>query len=185
METQKLTKILASIAIIIVIFAILIGYVLWSMISKDPQVEVVEQYKLAVELYKVLITGFVVALFGTILPLVIKWSREQFEHSKEARQAYSEAKTGVDYLNLRLATLSLEQAAQCLSNVHVKKHLAETYPELKNYIYSKNVKDWGTKMWKQLDKVRTVLEENCNEWDLLQYSERLKLLSGKDTSDTP
>ena len=161
------------------------AYQLWLAIATDGQVQPLERYKMTIELYKSLIAGIVVVLLGTIIPLVFKLSREDFEHNREARRAYSEAKTGVDYLHIRLCTLSLEQAAQHIQTIHVNKHLAETYPELTNYLYRKTVSEWGSEMWSRLNATRIVLEENSKDWDQMPFDQRLSKLKYHESIPAP
>lgn len=172
----NLRLVMVLIATVAVVLATASAFLLWNTMRSDKLVPPVELYKLAVELYKALIAGTVVALLGTLVPLAFKVSRESFEQRKEARHAYSEAKTGVDYLHLRLSTLSLSEAAQLVQSIHVKKHLAETYPELAEYLHGRTIEAWGTDMWTKLNASRQVLEKSGNQWDQLLPQQRLEAL---------
>lgn len=178
----KFQNVIALLTVGLLILSLFCMWLLWLAISSDDQVQALERYKLAVELFKVLITGIVVVLLGTILPLVFRLSREHFEHNKEARLAYSEAKTGVDYLHLRLSTASLDQAVEHIQSVHVKKHLAGSYPELLNFLFGQTTSEWSSKMYERLVATRKVLEENSEDWDQLLPYQRLAILKANGSS---
>src|ERR1700733_12102147 len=73
--------------------------------------------------------------------------RYSFERLRDSRTAYSEAKTGIDYLPLRLCTLDLKAAAAFVQRAHVRKHEAELYPELKLHLKKRGIdktpEQWG------------------------------------------
>lgn len=79
-------------------------------------------------------------------------ARDSFERSKEARIAFSHAKTGVDYLSLRLGVLPLEGATDLIQQIHVWKHRAELYPkELERFLEHRedpvNPKQWANLLY--------------------------------------
>ncbi|HZL29578.1 MAG TPA: hypothetical protein VFC54_00775 [Pseudolabrys sp.] len=82
-----------------------------------------EAHKFELEIFKVILAGFVVGMLGILIPAVVTEARHRFEQRKESRVAYSAAKTTIDYLKLRLATASLEEAATALQQAHFNKTL--------------------------------------------------------------
>src|SRR5262245_15824982 len=90
----------------------------------------IEYYKLHVDLAKAVLVGFGAALLGILIPAVFAEARFSFERLRDSRTAYSEAKTSVDYLALRVCTLDPKGAAALVQRAHVRKHEAELYPEL-------------------------------------------------------
>jgi hypothetical protein len=106
-------------------------------------------------------------------------ARYSFERLRE-RSSYSEAKTGIDYLPLRLCTLDLKAAAAFVQRAHVRKLEAELYPELKFHLkkrgINKTLDQWGDGIYFQLFDVRELLEAHAGEWDSLGPDARLALL---------
>ena len=133
-------------------------------------------YVLGVDLYRALFIGAAVALAGTLLPLIFKESRESFEQRKAARHAYSEAKTGLDYAHVRLASLELKEAVALLQSIHVNKHVAESYPELAEFVHGKSVSQWGTNAFALLASCRIALEDSADDWNELRPTARLQKL---------
>src|SRR5436853_487571 len=95
-----------------------------------PLANRIEYYKLYVDLAKSVLVGFGAAMLGILIPAVFAEAHYSFERLRDSRTAYSEAKTSVDYLPLRLCTLNLKAAVALVQRAHVRKHEAELYPEL-------------------------------------------------------
>jgi signal transduction histidine kinase len=113
--------------------------------------------KFELDMFKVILAGFVVGMLGILIPAVSTEARQRLEQRKASRIAYSKAKTGVDYLKLRLAAASLAEAATALQTAHFHKHQAE-------------------QMYRKLFGARKVLEENAEVWDRLSPEVRIALL---------
>jgi hypothetical protein len=132
------------------------------------------------DLAKAVLVGFGAALLGILIPAVFAEARYSFERLRDSRTAYSEAKTGVDYLPLRLSTLDLKAAAAFVQRAHVRKHEAELYPELKFHLKKRGInktpEQWGDGIYSQLFDVRELLEAHAGEWDSLRPDARLALL---------
>jgi hypothetical protein len=140
----------------------------------------IQYYKLYVDLAKAVLVGFGAALLGILIPAVFAEARYSFERLRDSRTAYSEAKTGIDYLPLRLCTLDLKAAAAFVQRAHVRKHEAELYPELKFHLKKRGIdktpEQWGDGIYSQLFDVRELLEAHAGEWDSLRPDGRLALL---------
>ena len=140
----------------------------------------IQYYKLYADLAKAVLVGFGAALLGILIPAVFAEARYSFERLRDSRTAYSEAKTGVDYLPLRLCTLDLKAAAAFVQRAHVRKHEAELYPELKFHLKKRGInktpEQWGDGIYSQLYDVRELLEAHAGEWDSLRPDARLALL---------
>ena len=145
-----------------------------------PAGDRIQYYKLYVDLAKAVLVGFGAALLGILIPAVFAEARYSFERLRDSRTAYSEAKTGIDYLPLRLCTLDLKAAAAFVQRAHVRKHEAELYPELKFHLKKRGIdktpEQWGDGIYSQLFDVRELLEAHAGEWDSLRPDARLALL---------
>jgi hypothetical protein len=133
------------------------------------------------DMFKAILAGFVVGMLGILIPAVASEARQRFEQRKASRVAYSEAKTGVDYLKLRLAAVSLAEAAAALQKAHFLKHQAELYDDFpewleKRYDGKKTAKQWDEEMYGKLFCARQALEENAEAWDQLNPAQRIALL---------
>ena len=148
--------------------------------SVMPVDDRIQYYKLYVDLAKAVLVGFGAALLGILIPAVFAEARYSFERLRDSRTAYSEAKTGIDYLPLRLCTLDLKAAAAFVQRAHVRKHEAELYPELKFHLKKRGInktpEQWGDGIYSQLFDVRELLEGHAAEWDSLRPDARLALL---------
>lgn len=137
--------------------------------------------KFELDMFKAILASFVVGMLGILIPAVLSEARQHFEQRKASRKAYSAAKTGVDYLKLRLAASSLADAAIALQRVHFLKHQAELYDELeewldKRYRGAKSAEQWDVEMYGKLFCTRQVLEQHADTWDRLSPSKRIALL---------
>lgn len=148
--------------------------------SVMPVNDRIQYYKLYADLAKAVLVGFGAALLGILIPAVFAEARYSFERLRDSRTAYSEAKTGIDYLPLRLCTLDLKAAAAFVQRAHVRKHEAELYPELKFHLKKRGInktpEQWGDGIYSQLFDVRELLEAHAGEWDSLRPDARLALL---------
>ncbi len=165
-------------------FHFFIGYptiIDWSNVSSDsPEIE---YYKLLQSFMDTLIVGGAVGLAAVVIPTIISSRREGFERYKDSRQTYSEASTGVMYLPERLAALDMENGMALINQVHEKKHIAETYVELKAQIErrsgTKTVKQWSDNMWMTLDSYKNAIGDNANDWDNFERAKKLETLRSK------
>ena len=170
--------------VIIVLFAgSLLYFIAQGVIDHSnvlPVSERIEYYKLYVDLAKAVLVGFGAALLAILIPAVFAEARLSFERLRDSRTAYSEAKTGVNYLPVRLCALDFKRATAHVQQVHVKKHEAELFPELKIHLKRRGINmtpdQWGDNLYEQLFKIRTLLEEHAGEWDSLSPSARLTLI---------
>jgi hypothetical protein len=172
----------AYVAVIATVVAATILLVLLSRSASQsagvvPVGDRIEFYKLHVELAKAVLVGFGTALLGILIPTIFAEARFSFERLKDSRTAYSEAKTGVDYLALRVCTLDLKAAAALVQRTHVKKHEAELFPELRVHLKRRGIaltpEQWGDALYDRLFTMRTLLEAHSGDWDSLKMDERL------------
>lgn len=145
-----------------------------------PIADRMQYYKLYVDLAKAVLVGFGAALLGILIPAVFAEARFSFERLRDSRTAYSEAKTGIDYLPLRLCTLDLKSAAALIQKAHVRKHEAELYPELEIHLRRRGIRataeQWGDELYNRLFIARNLLEKHANDWDSLSSNARLVLV---------
>jgi len=138
-------------------------------------------YEFELDIFKTILAGFIVTMLGVLIPAVAGEAKERYEQRKESRAAYSEAKTGVDYLKLRLAASRFADASAALQSVHYHKHLAQLFEDLPEWIRMRygddtTPDDWDVLLYQQLFDARVVLEQNAGRWDGLDPSERIALL---------
>lgn len=141
-------------------------------------------YKLYVDIFKIILAGFLVAMLGVLIPAVTAEARYDFERLKASRAAYSRAKTGVDYLKLRIASMKLAEAAAHVQQVHFYKHQAELYEELQLHLDKRyapkeqmDMDKWDKMMYQKLFLFREALEKEAEHWDGMKPTERVKLIS--------
>ena len=148
--------------------------------SVTPVSDRIQFYRLYADLAKAVLVGFGAALLGILIPAVFAEARFGFERLKDSRTAYSEAKTSIEYLPLRLCTLDLKAAAALVQRAHVRKHEAELYPELKLHLKYRGIdrtpEQWGDEIYDRLFTLRTLLEANAAAWDSLSPDARLALV---------
>ena len=148
-----------------------------------PVSDRIEYYKLYVDLSKAVLVGFSAALLGILIPAVLAETRHSFERLRDSRTAYSEAKTSVDYLPLRICTLDLRAAGALVQRAHVRKHEAELYSELRQHLRRRGIllspDQWGDELYNRLFAIRSVLEAHAADWDKLTTVERLAALRAK------
>jgi hypothetical protein len=137
-------------------------------------------YKLYADLAKAVLVGFGATLLGILIPALFAESRFSFERLRDSRTAYSEAKTSIDYLPLRLCTLNLREAVTLVQKSHVRKHEAELYPELKVHLRRRGIPlspdAWGDSLYNRLFNIRECLEAHVSDWDTLNTGARLAIL---------
>lgn len=176
---KALLCVLAVTAFLILVSSIFVGWDYGQVQAADR----LEHIKLYVSIFKAIIIGLGVALAGVLIPAIFAESSEAFARLKESRAFYSKAKTGVDYLPLRLSALPLSEAAALLQEVHFNKHQAELFDELKIHLAKRydapsdltNPEHWGDWMYNRLFEMRTVLEKNAKRWDKMSPESRLAL----------
>ena len=165
---------------LLIIFTAIAIFLLESHQSTIGRAERLPFYKLYLDALKAILISGLVALASVLIPAIISQANADFRKLKESRTAYSNAKTGVDYLPLRLSSLSLPEAAAHIQQMHVYKHHAELYEELKDHLKRRHIpggpEQWGDAMYDKLFAVRQVLEAHSGEWDALKPDARLKLL---------
>jgi hypothetical protein len=170
--------------VITVILLILLSLTVYLQRDQISSTNRIEYYKFYLEAFKVIAIGFGVAVLGILVPAVLTQARNSFERLKDSRNAYSEAKTGVDYLPIRLSALNLKEAGALVQAVHVRKHQAELYDELgqwleRRYNEGDDRRDpvkWGDKMYDRLFAIRVILERHADRWDQMTPADRLNLL---------
>ena len=108
--------------------------------AEPIRVRYLEQY---IELFRIIVVGVVVALASVLIPLVYSQAKAKFERYKEARSAYSRAKTAVLYLADRVLKAesqasgagsqeieeSASEAFELIERAHRELHLAETFED--------------------------------------------------------
>jgi hypothetical protein len=133
------------------------------------------------DIFKAILAGFVVGMLGIFIPALASEAHHRFATRKQSRIAYSRAKTGVDYLKLRLAASTLAEAATALQRAHFAKHQAELFddfPEwlVKRYGSKMDADQWDYMMYGKLFGARQVVERNAEHWDRLSPAQRIALL---------
>jgi hypothetical protein len=177
---------LAAKRFLVVIIVIMLGGLLviaWlthNLSASMPTADRVQYLKLYADWAKAILVGFGAALLAVLIPAYLSEARFHFERLKDSRTAYSEAKTGQDYLLLRLSTQDLKDAAALVQRVHVRKHEAELYPELAIHLKRRRIdrtpEQWGDELYGRLFIVRQLLESKAGEWDSMSIGSRLALL---------
>jgi hypothetical protein len=179
MKNVVRTSLITTIIVTLILFA-WVAWLEWHLPVSMSAPDRIQYSKLHVELFKAILVGFSVALIGILIPVILSEARLDFQRLKDSRSAYSDAKTGFDYLALRLCTLRLKDAALLIQSVHVKKHMAELYDELDQHLKKrgirKNAKQWGDFLYKYLYELRHLLEQHAASWDSLTPETRLALL---------
>lgn len=138
-------------------------------------------YRFDLDLFKTIVAGFLVAMLGILIPASIAEASNNFKRLKESRAAYSKAKTGLDYLALRLCTAQLSEAHDIVQEVHFYKHQAVLYPEFKQHIKDRyesciSADKWDEVTYKKLRNTRVLLKKHASGWDNLTAPERLEIL---------
>lgn len=138
-------------------------------------------YKVYADLFQTIVVGFVVALLGIFVPALIGELKYGFDRLQHSRTLYSEAKTGVDYLPLRLCSMDFQEAAALIQQVHVYKHQAELYAELQKHLEKHEVtpNQWSEIMYRKLSGFRNLLQEYADEWETLGKAKKLELLTDR------
>src|SRR5437870_727185 len=88
---------LAAIVIAVLLLVLLLLLIFFQR-NQVTSINRIEYYKFYLEAFKVIAVGFGVAVLGILVPAILTEGRYRFERLKESRNAYSEVKTGVDYL---------------------------------------------------------------------------------------
>jgi hypothetical protein len=137
-------------------------------------------YKFYLDIFVFIFGGFLAALLGVLIPRVLAEVRADVEASKVARLAYSEAKTGFDYLKVRLIAMTLSEATAHIQSVHAKKHYAELFPEFLPFLTRSEgvdvAKTWTRNFYNASVKVREQLQLHSSEWNELSPTQRLAIL---------
>ena len=167
-----------GVAVFLVLVAVIVAHTLQ---ASPPPPATLKLLSFELDMFKAILAGFVVGMLGILIPAVATEARQRFEQRKESRTAYSEAKTGIDYLKLRLATMTLAEASIALRNVHFQKHIAELFDDFpewlkKHYGPTMTPGHWNMLMYKKLFGARQKIEQNANSWDGLSPAERIALL---------
>ncbi len=183
----------AILTVAMILVAALVSFILLNRDNLSAQNRL-SYYQIYEDAFKAVIVGFGVALFGVLLPAMLAEARNRFDRLKESRLAYSGAKTGVDYLPLRLCTLPLAEASAHIQSVHVQKHQSELYDELEHWLIRRfgpgsemaNPQKWADSLYDKLFAARMALEEHANQWDQLTPDARLGLLlpGGRSQKET-
>jgi hypothetical protein len=149
--------------------------------NRTADAAAIARYKFYLEVFVLILGGFLVAMLGIIVPRVLAEIRADVEHAKGARAAYSEAKTGFDYLKSRLASMKLAKAMAHLQSVHTKKHFAELFPEFERYLSNSEgpavARIWTRRFYNSLLQTRKMIQGRAADWDELTPEQRLALLN--------
>jgi hypothetical protein len=172
-----------SLAVIVITIGLTIGAVI---IASRIEIHPVSAAQLAIyrfdlDIFKTIVAGFLVAMLGILIPAYITEARQNFERLKESRAAYSNAKTGLDYLALRLCTAKLAKAPDIIQEVHFHKHQAVLFPEFRQHIKDRyesciSADKWDEVAYKKLRNTRLLLKKHASGWDNLTAPERLEIL---------
>jgi hypothetical protein len=162
-------------------------FLLYQIEGRHPPADRVEYYAIYFDVVKTLWVGIAFVVLSVLIPAGVGEVRHAFERLKESRIAYSEAKTGVDYLPLRVSSLPLKEASALIQQVHVHKHQAELYEELELHLrrrgYQGTPEEWGDMLYYELLRVRDLLEKHSGQWDNLQPDARLKIVQKTKRSE--
>ena len=176
MEATVRNWLTATTLIIAFLVGGLLGLICWPE-ATAPAGNRIEYWKFYLEFFSIVLIGFFVAMLGVLIPRGFSKTKYAFERLKESRIAFSRAKTGVDYLPVRLCGLPLKTATSVMQNTHVWKHRAELYSELAQHLLKRgdNVSpsDWGDLMYEQLNAIRCAVERNSANWDSMPPEKRL------------
>jgi hypothetical protein len=145
----------------------ILNYNLWGYSINEK----LEFYKFSLSIYETIGIGFLVAVLGIIIPHLLSEVKYKHERAKEARIAYSKAKTNIVYLPNDISKMEYSQAINHIKNVHQEKHLAEVYPENRCH------REWKTKLYYKIATYRKILESDINSWDSQDWHERFKTLT--------
>lgn len=165
--------------IITFLLTILVSIPFYKVIA--PNKVDIEQGKFFLEIYKTIGVAFLIAFLGVVIPHVLAESRESFLRFKESRIAYSEAKTSIIYLPLKLSNIkSFNHAVATVEEAHRKLHLCETYPaELRKHLHwHPNKKTWVDRNYWELIAIRKVLDVYMGMWAEKSAEKRLEILLG-------
>jgi len=130
------------------------------------------------EAFKTLLVSFVAGVLIVVVPQYLNEAKYTFERLRESRRAYSEAHTGITYLEYKLAVLDYGAAMALIEDIHVKKHMAETYDELARHLGRKGepVTAWSDRIAVKLDKLKNEVGADFDRWTNSTPQERLARL---------
>jgi hypothetical protein len=130
------------------------------------------------EAFKALLVGVGVGVLAIVVPHHLNEAKYRFERLRDSRRAYSEAHTGITYIEYRLAVLEYGAAIALIEEIHVKKHMAETYDELAIHLSRKGqtVNEWSDRLAKKLDKLTREVGLDYSRWANSPPEERLTRL---------
>jgi hypothetical protein len=130
------------------------------------------------EAFKTLLISFVAGVLIALVPQYLNEAKYTFERLRESRRAYSEAHTGITYLEYKLAVLDYGAAMALIEEIHVKKHMAETYDELALHLSRKGepIKAWSDRIAVKLDKLKNEVGTDFVRWTDNSPQERLARL---------
>jgi hypothetical protein len=130
------------------------------------------------EAFKTILVSFVAAILAVVVPHYLSEAKYTFERLKDSRRAYSEAHTGVTYLEYRLAVLDYAAAIALIEDIHVKKHMAETYDELEAHLARKrqHVDEWSERVAGKLDRLKREIGSDFDGWTNSTPQQRLARL---------
>jgi hypothetical protein len=142
-------------------------------------------YEFYLSIFKLIVGGFLVAMLGILIPNAISETKYNFKKLRASKIAYSKAKTGIDYLKLRLSTMNLVEAVALLEKVHYHKHYAQLFDEFEEHLKKRydsdhelrNPDKWDEVMYTRLFVTREILEKNADNWDAMTRKGRIALLN--------
>lgn len=129
---MKITVRLITIGATVTALILFIASTIWmgSYLSlPSDSTQRLEYLKFTLEVYKAIGLGFLITLLGVAIPHLLPEARYGFETLKEGREIYSKAKTGIDYLPYKLASLDFKNGIEHIESIHRLKHLADAYIE--------------------------------------------------------
>jgi hypothetical protein len=130
------------------------------------------------EAFTTLLVGVMVAVLSVVIPQHLKEATYKFERLRDSREAYSEAHTGITYIEYRLAVLDYGAAIALIESIHVKKHMAETYDELALHLARKgqSVTEWSDHLARKLSRLTKEVGTDYVQWTNAAPQERLARL---------
>lgn len=178
MEKKITDRVIVWMIIIAAIIALAIFILMFVFpLSKgsDLQIKYLQFY---FEAFKAVLISFVVAILVVVIPQRLNEGKYMFERLKDSRRAYSEAHTGFTYLEYRLAVLDYGAAISLIEDIHIKKHIAETYDELECHLNRKNetVQEWSARIANKLDILKHEIGSDYDSWSKSTPQERLQRL---------
>lgn len=137
-------------------------------------------YKFQLEIFRTIFIGALVSVLIILMPYLIKDRSYEFEMNKKAKEAYANAITGLNYLNIKLSYCkTVEEAFKYIEELNYKKQVAETcyhYLDINNKeAQNKQQRIWpsGLNPGSILEETKIKLQKAADNWG--SWSEKKKL----------